>query len=183
MTLSGLYEFCTSSGLEVNLSKTEIMIYGRNKRKLNREAFYLEKVPVEITHKYKYLGIGFYSHGCFEPSNKRQRFASMKALMDTSREEAVVGVTCWELNSHSLKVLVLPTFKHGTKFGRLTWKTLIGRFSRRAWRCIWCLASKCILRLPIIFYWPSLHKLPQHYTLASSLHAFKNGSPTYPPLG
>ena len=30
------------------------------------------------------------------------------------------------------------------KFGVATWRTLIGRFSRRAWRCIWCRTSKCI---------------------------------------
>jgi hypothetical protein len=39
----------------------------------------------------------------------------MIALMDTSREEAVVGVTCWELKPYPLMVLVLPIFKHDTK--------------------------------------------------------------------
>ena len=43
--LNKLYEFCTSSSLDVNLSKTKIMIFGRNKRRLNQEAFSLGKGP------------------------------------------------------------------------------------------------------------------------------------------
>ena len=35
--LSKLYEFCTFSSLEVKLSKAKIMIFGRDKRKLNQE--------------------------------------------------------------------------------------------------------------------------------------------------
>ena len=61
--LNKLNEFCTSSSLEVNLAKTKIMIFGRNKRKLNQEIIYLAKDQVEITHQYKYHGIDFYSHG------------------------------------------------------------------------------------------------------------------------
>ena len=61
--LNKLNEFCTSSSLEVNLAKTKIMIFGRNKRKLNQETIYLAKDQIEITHQYKYHGIDFYSHG------------------------------------------------------------------------------------------------------------------------
>ena len=46
------------------------MISSSNKRKLNQEAFYLDKDPFEITHEYEYLGIDFYLHGYFKPSNK-----------------------------------------------------------------------------------------------------------------
>jgi hypothetical protein len=70
--MNTLHEFLTSS-LEVNLSKTNIMIFDRNKRKSNQEAFYLDKDQIEITHEYKYLRIEFYSHGYFEPSSKRRR--------------------------------------------------------------------------------------------------------------
>ena len=58
------------------------MIFGHNKRKLNQEAFYLDKEQIEITDEYKYLGIDFHSHGYFEPSNKKQGIAGMKALME-----------------------------------------------------------------------------------------------------
>jgi hypothetical protein len=58
------------SSLEINLSKTKIMIFGHNKRKSNQEAFYLDKDQIEITHEYKYLGIDFYLHSHFEASSK-----------------------------------------------------------------------------------------------------------------
>ena len=41
--LNKLYEFPTSSSLDVNLSKTKIVIIGHNKIKINQEAFYLAK--------------------------------------------------------------------------------------------------------------------------------------------
>ena len=68
--LNKLYELCTSFGLEVNLAKTKIMIFGHNKKKLNQKAFYLNKEQIEIAHEYKYLGIDIYSHHYFEPSVK-----------------------------------------------------------------------------------------------------------------
>ena len=111
--LNKLYEFCTSSSLEVNLSKTNIIIFGHNKRKINQEAIYLNKDPIEVTHEYKYLGIDFHSHGYFEPSSKSHRIAGMKAFMGTLRKEAIIGVTCWELKSHLVKALELPTFMYG----------------------------------------------------------------------
>ena len=91
------------------------MIFGCNKRKLNQEAFYLDKDHIEITHEYQYLGIDFYSHGYLEPSSKKGGIASMKALMGTSRKEAIVKVRCWELKSHLFKALVLPTFMYSTE--------------------------------------------------------------------
>ena len=126
--LNKRHDFCTSSNLEVNLSKTKIMILGRNKRKLNQEAFYLDKDQIKITHEYKYLGIDLYSHSYFEPSSKRWRLACLKALMGTLKKEVIVGVTCWELKCcFQLSHMAL-------KFGEETWKTLIGRLLRRAWK-------------------------------------------------
>jgi hypothetical protein len=87
------------------------MIFGLNKRKLNQEGFYVDKDQIEITLD-EYLGVDYYSHGYFEPSSKRQRIVGMKALMDTSREKIVVGVTCWKRTTHLFKVLVLPTFMY-----------------------------------------------------------------------
>jgi hypothetical protein len=55
--MNKLHEICTSSSLEANLSNTKIMIFGHNKRKLNQEAFYVDKDRIEITHEYKYIGL------------------------------------------------------------------------------------------------------------------------------
>ena len=129
-------KFCIVFDLDVNLSKAKIMVFGCNKRKLNQETFYLGKNQNEITHHYKYLGIDSYSHGHFEPSNKRQRIVCMKVVMCTLRIETIVGFTSWEFESHLLKALVLQLSHMALKFGETTWKTLIERFLRRPWRCI-----------------------------------------------
>ena len=79
------------------MSIAKIMIFGRNKRKLNQEAYYLENDQIKITYEYKCLGVDFYSHGYFEPSSKRWGIADMKALIIALRKEAMVGITCWKL--------------------------------------------------------------------------------------
>ena len=82
-----LYAFCTSFSLDINLSKTKIMIFGHNKSKSKQEAFYLGMDQIQITHEYEYLGIDFYAHGYSEPSSKKQRIANMKAWIATLMEE------------------------------------------------------------------------------------------------
>ena len=42
---------CISSSLKVNSSKTKIIIFGCNVRKLNQEALHLDKDPIEIIHE------------------------------------------------------------------------------------------------------------------------------------
>ena len=79
------------------------MTIGPNKRKLNKDAFYLDKNQIEITYKYKYLEFDFYSHGYFEPLRKRQRMVDMKALMKSLRKETIFAITCWELKFHLFK--------------------------------------------------------------------------------
>ena len=69
--LNKLHEICTFFNLEVDL--------------LHQETFYLDKDQIEITHKYRYFGIDFYSHGYFELASRRQRMKNVKALMDTLR--------------------------------------------------------------------------------------------------
>ena len=71
---------------------------------------------------------------------------------------------------------MIPTFTYGTEFwGGGLWKTLIRRFSRRAWRWRWCLKSKCILRQPFIFCWlnwRTSHRITRsqaHYRLQQQL--------------
>ena len=109
----------------------------------------------------------------------KEEESQMNALMVTLRKESAKGVTCWELKSHLFKAMMLPTFTYGTKI----WGRQLGRFSRRAWGCIWCPTSKCILRLLIIFCKPNLENFPYNYTLSTLLWAFNNGLPTYLPLG
>lgn len=49
--LNKLHEFRTSSSLEVNISKSIIIIFRHNERKLNQKAFYLDKDSIELTRE------------------------------------------------------------------------------------------------------------------------------------
>jgi len=55
----------------------------------------LEKDQIEITHKYQFFGIDFYSNSYFEPSSNKRGIAGMKVLMGTLGKEAVVGLTIY----------------------------------------------------------------------------------------
>ena len=111
-----LFEFCTLSSLDVDLSKslTQNHDLWPQQNEMKARGFCLSKDQIEITYEFKYYGIDLHSHGHFELSSKKQRIASMKALMGTLRKEAVIGVTSRELKSHRFKTLVLPTFTYGT---------------------------------------------------------------------
>jgi hypothetical protein len=56
-TLDNVFEYCKRWQLLVNLSKTKIMII--NDKKHNSHIFLYNNEPLEITHKYKYLGVIF----------------------------------------------------------------------------------------------------------------------------
>jgi hypothetical protein len=49
--LNKLGEFCISCHLVVNLSKTKVMIFGRNRKKLNQGGFYLGNDQIVTTHE------------------------------------------------------------------------------------------------------------------------------------
>jgi hypothetical protein len=117
------YEGCTSSSLEVNISKTKTMIISHNAMKLNHEAFYLDKDQIGITQEYKYLGTHFYSHGYFEPLSRLQRMVSTKKSqrhMLGTQIPSIKGLNwCFQLSLMALK------------FGDAIGKTLIGMFLRK----------------------------------------------------
>ena len=118
--------------------RPETKIFSCNKRKWNQQAFHLGKDQIEMAHEYRCLGIDFYSRGYNEASSKRQWIEGTEALMATPRREAIVGVTCWELESHLSEALVLSNFhiRH-SNLGRQLEKSLTIRFLRRTWRYIY----------------------------------------------
>ena len=77
--------------------------------------------------------------GYFEPSSNRWRIASIKALMRILWKAAILGTTCWELESHLFKVLVLLTFTCATKISLVaTWKNSHWKVFEKGMKVIWC---------------------------------------------
>ena len=59
--LKALECFCHEVGMQVNTSKTKIMIFSLKKNKGIQDDFLFENSPLEIVEEYKYLGIDFHN--------------------------------------------------------------------------------------------------------------------------
>ena len=104
--------FCIFSSFDVTLSKTKILVFGRNKRKLNQEVFTYART------KLRYLVMDLYSHGHLEPSSKRQRIARMKTrILSISFTPALKGS-----NSRLTKCLTRLENEVFNLFILTTWK-------------------------------------------------------------
>ena len=113
----------TCISLEVIWSKTKVMIFGCNKKKVNHEAFSSwgpdrDNLWLQIPWGWFLLTWGF------EPSSKRQRITRMKALMGTLRKEAIVKVTCHELQGFGASNFHVCH----RKFGEVNWKLSLEGF-------------------------------------------------------
>ena len=97
--MNKLQEICTSSSyLEIHKSKIKITIFDCHKRKLKQKVIYLHKDEMEITHKYKYLGIDFYLHGYLKPLSRGDELHVWSLDGHFEGKKLVTGITCWELN-------------------------------------------------------------------------------------
>ena len=54
--LNKTWEYCKSWGLEINYTKSKVMIFNKGSR-LSNVKFYIDKTELEIVCHYKYLGI------------------------------------------------------------------------------------------------------------------------------
>ena len=84
----------------------------------------------------------------------------MKPLMGTSKKQVVVGFTCWELNSHQFKALVLPTFTYGTKILEVDLKNSYWKVFEKGTKMHKTSNVKVRSLTPIIFGWLNLENFP-----------------------
>ena len=71
MHLYALEHFCKAVGMQVNTSKTKIMIFS-NKRKHSQHMFFFEGNILEEVNEYKYLGIDFNNKLNWEDCRKKR---------------------------------------------------------------------------------------------------------------
>ena len=97
--LYALEHFCKAVGMQVNTSKTKIMIFS-NKRKQSQHTFFFEGNILEEVNEYKYLGIDFINKLNWEDCRKKIILGGWKALYALqNRREAEL----WDWNT--IKVL------------------------------------------------------------------------------
>ena len=58
------WKYCKSWGLEINYTKSKVMIFNKGSR-LSNFKFYIDKTELEIVRHYRYLGIMLSLNGSF----------------------------------------------------------------------------------------------------------------------
>lgn len=63
-SLNALAKFCKDWGLDVNISKTKVMIFNKSGKNLNHNHnFTFNDCDLEVVNRYRYLGIIFQPSG------------------------------------------------------------------------------------------------------------------------
>lgn len=104
-SLNNLEKYCTEWGLEVNLSKTKILIFTPSSRILKSVDFHYRGQIIEIAREYCYLGINITLNGSFNPATTRLATQAKRALFKLSQIDIRRNV---EIAIHLYKSLVLP---------------------------------------------------------------------------
>ena len=79
-SLTNLENYCTQWKLEVNISKTKIMIFNKSGRKLKTNSFLFQDNKIEVSDSYCYLGINLSLSGSFNHTQKVLREKAQKAM-------------------------------------------------------------------------------------------------------
>jgi hypothetical protein len=64
--LNKLREYCSKWKLQVNLSKTKVIIFNKGGHKITKYTFLYNGMPLEVVQNYTYLGINFNASGTFK---------------------------------------------------------------------------------------------------------------------
>ena len=64
--LDGLKQYCDKWKLEVNASKTKIVIFSKGKPPTGNHNFMIGNSSIEVVKSFKYLGVTFTYNGCFK---------------------------------------------------------------------------------------------------------------------
>lgn len=108
-SLNGLERFCRAWGMNVNLTKTKVMVFNKS-GKIDMTKFYFRGSQLENVKKYKYLGIIFQASGCFNEAKQDLYKKGMKAVFKLKRlfGSGYPGVkTLIHIFEHTVKPILL----------------------------------------------------------------------------
>ena len=78
--ISNLENYCVKWNLEINLDKTQIMIFNKAGRTIHNREFYFNDKGIQVANEYKYLGIIFKPSGSFTHAVKHLILKAKKAM-------------------------------------------------------------------------------------------------------
>ena len=77
--IDALHGYCQEWQLQVNITKTKVMIFSRRRVK-KAPTFLFGNEPLEVVHEYTYLGTVFSSNGSMKPAVFKQVAHANRAL-------------------------------------------------------------------------------------------------------
>ena len=111
MHLYALEHFCRAVGMQVNISKTKIMIFS-NKRKQSQHTFFFEGNILEELNEYKYLGINF-KNNYWEDYRKKRILGGWKTLYSLQNRCRKTELWDWKTIKVLFGLLFCPTMLYG----------------------------------------------------------------------
>ncbi|XP_059077995.1 uncharacterized protein LOC131876576 [Cryptomeria japonica] len=110
--LFALEHFCNIVGMQVNISKTKIMVFS-SRRKQEQHKFYFEGSILEEVADYKYLGIDFNQSLSWEGCRKKRTLGGWKALYALQNRCAEAELWDWKTIQTLFRLLVLSVILYG----------------------------------------------------------------------
>ena len=107
--LNKLQAFCDDWGIEVNLSKTKVMIFNKTGKYL-RENFLFKNKYLECANRYKYLGITLTPSGSFQEAKHDLYRKALKALFKLKADYVSLGPSIrssLHIFDHTIKAILL----------------------------------------------------------------------------
>ena len=116
--LNLLSEFCNANGLQVNLSKTEMVVFAPNKwrpRPLSEPHPTYNGEPVPLSDAFKYLGITLHRRDSVSPAPRLLKKVAVRAAHAVNARCATLNITNFALRLHLFKALVLSIINYGAE--------------------------------------------------------------------
>jgi hypothetical protein len=111
-TLNFPWRFCSTVGMQVNTSKTKVVIFS-SKRKHKQHKFYFEGNIIEEVANYKYLGIDFNKNLSWEGCRKKRTLGGWKAFYAFQNRCREVELWDWKTMQTLFGILVILVVLYG----------------------------------------------------------------------
>lgn len=113
--LNTLHEFSKKNGLNVNLEKTNVMIFNKTGRHIRRN-FYLGTTKVETTREYKYLGFKVTPSGEINSGLKDLKDRALRAFMKLKLKMGPFFRKYQEITIKLFNTLITPILLYASDF-------------------------------------------------------------------
>jgi hypothetical protein len=107
-----LHEFCVARGLEVNVSKTEVVVFHKPQVRLPNWQWHYNGTPIPRKSEFRYLGVVFHETDGISCAIQPLATAARRALWAMLSRFKLAGMTNIQLKLRMYKALVLPIMEY-----------------------------------------------------------------------